>query len=118
MGTEQTTQTAKTTLVRCAYCHGRGVDPFGVLSPLSTCGVCGGKGQVEIETPYVPCAFCGGTGIFPRSRLTCTACEGKGEIHIQEPTTTCPTCGGLGVDPTGDLRLSCTTCGGAGVVSA
>jgi len=107
-----------TATVQCAYCQGSGKDPFGVLSPLSACGVCGGSGQVEIETPYVSCAFCGGTGIHPRSRLTCTACMGKGVIHVEEPTATCPTCGGRGVDPAGDLRLFCTTCGGAGVVTA
>jgi len=118
MARKKTTETGEKTLVQCAYCQGSGKDPFRLLSPLSASGVCGGKGQVEIEAPYVPCAFCGGTGIHPRSRLTCTACKGKGVIHVEEPTVTCPTCSGLGVDPTGDLRLFCTTCGGAGVVSA
>ena len=103
--------------VQCAFCRGSGKDPFRILSPLSTCGVCGGKGKVIVEVPYVPCAFCGGRGIHPRSRLTCTACMGKGVIHVEEPTQACPGCHGEGVDPRGDLELPCTTCGGAGVVS-
>ena len=120
MAKKKIAKMAKTAMVQCAYCQGSGKDPFGILSPLSICAVCGGEGQLEIEAPYVPCAFCGGTGIHPRSRLACTACWGRGVIHVQEPMVTCPTCGGLGVDYRGDLRLPfpCTTCGGAGVVSA
>ena len=110
--------TTKTEWVRCAYCQSKGKDPFGIMSSLSTCGVCGGKGQVEVEVPYVTCVYCEGTGIQPRARLTCSACRGHGVIHVEKPTVACPTCGGLGIDPSGDLRLPCTTCEGAGVVTA
>jgi DnaJ-class molecular chaperone len=103
--------------VKCAYCQGRGKDPFGVPSKLARCGVCGGSGVVEVEAPYHECAFCSTTGIHPNSRLTCTACEGTGVIPVKDPTETCPACGGEGKDPRGDLQLYCTTCGGAGVVT-
>ncbi len=103
--------------VKCAYCRGQGKDPFGVPSKLSSCGVCGGTGVVEVEAPYRQCAFCAATGIHPTARLTCTACKGAGVIPIKEPTETCPVCGGEGRDRRGDLHLYCTTCGGAGVVT-
>ena len=102
--------------VRCAYCRGRGKDPFGVPSRLSSCGVCGGSGVVEVEAPYHACAFCSATGIRPQSRLNCTACKGVGVIPVKEPVETCPACRGRGRDGRGDLHLYCTVCGGAGVV--
>ena len=102
--------------VRCAYCRGRGKDPFGVPSRLSSCGVCGGSGVVEVEAPFHACAFCSATGIRPQSRLNCTACKGVGVIPVKEPVETCPACGGKGRDGRGDLHLYCTVCGGAGVV--
>jgi DnaJ-class molecular chaperone len=104
-------------VVKCAYCRGRGKDPFGVPSRLSSCGVCGGSGVVQVEAPYHACAFCSGTGIRPHSRLNCTACKGVGVIHVKEPLAPCPACGGEGRDHRGDLQLYCTTCGGAGVVT-
>jgi DnaJ-class molecular chaperone len=103
--------------VKCAYCQGRGKDPFGVPSKLSSCGVCGGSGVVEVEAPYHACAFCSATGIRPHSRLNCTACKGRGVIPVKEPVETCPVCGGEGRERRGDLQLYCTTCGGAGVVT-
>jgi RecJ-like exonuclease len=81
--------------VRCAYCHGRGKDPFGVPSKLSSCSVCGGSGVVEVQAPYHACAFCSATGIRPHSRLNCTACKGRGVITVKEPAETCPVCGGV-----------------------
>jgi len=71
--------------VKCAYCYGRGTDPFGCPSPSSKCAVCGGKGYNRVMTPYVPCADCGGTGKQPGRRLTCTACKGKGVLTVREP---------------------------------
>jgi len=103
--------------VKCAYCRGKGKDPFGGPSKLSSCGVCGGSGVVEVEAPYHACTFCSATGIHPNSRLTCTACRGKGVIPVKEPIETCPVCGGEGRERRGDLQLYCTTCGGAGVVT-
>lgn len=103
--------------VKCAYCQGRGKDPFGVPSRLSSCGVCRGSGVVEVEAPYHACAFCSGTGIRPHSRLNCTACKGVGVIPVKKPTQTCPACGGEGKNRRGDSQLYCTACGGAGVVT-
>ena len=100
--------------VQCAFCRGKGKDPFKLLSPLSACGVCGGKGKVMIEKPYATCTFCGGTGIHPCSRLTCTACMGEGVMHVEEPTETCPLCKGKEV---GSGRNYCLRCNGAGVIS-
>lgn len=101
----------------CAYCGGRGKDRFQLLSTLSTCGVCGGSGAVEIEMPFHRCAFCNRSGVHPHKRLSCTACMGKGVIHVEEPVKKCPACQGFGRDATRDSQLYCTTCGGAGVVS-
>lgn len=63
--------------VKCAFCRGTGKDPFGLLSVLSTCGACGGKGTVSVKEPYLPCHACGGTGIQPFTRLRCLGCGGK-----------------------------------------
>ncbi len=51
--------------VKRAFCLGTGKDPFGVLSILSTCGACGGKGTLSVKEPYAPCLTCEGTGIHP-----------------------------------------------------
>lgn len=108
---------ARKTEVPCAYCDGKGRDPFRLPSPLATCGVCGGAGVVPVDEPFRRCAFCGGSGRHPNSRLTCTACKGKGVSPVKEPVGTCPVCDGRGQDPRGDLHLFCTTCHGTGVVS-
>ena len=68
-------------IVKCAFCKGRGVDPFPVLSYLSRCPVCQGRGAVRIKFPYDICPACGGTGVYTRSRLYCWTCRGKGLIH-------------------------------------
>ncbi len=103
--------------ITCAFCQGTGRDPFGIMSPLSTCCVCGGVGTVAIESPYVQCAFCNGTGVYPHSRLTCTACEGTGATPVDEPNEPCPNCLGLGVDPHSEAEFYCAVCHGAGVVA-
>lgn len=103
--------------VQCAYCRGKAKDPFGVPYPKSNCSVCGGKGTVRIEEPYIVCAFCQGTGIHPHRRLTCTACKGKGVVAIAEAVQTCPTCGGRGRAES-EYDLPCATCSGKGVISA
>lgn len=106
----------ETESVICGFCEGKGKDPFGIMSDLSTCCVCGGTGRVSVRTPYVPCAFCGGTGVYPGTRLTCTACGGVGIIPVKEPYKTCPHCGGTGVDPDSEAGFYCLVCHGAGVV--
>jgi DnaJ-class molecular chaperone len=102
-------------VVVCAFCKGKGKDPFELLSKLATCQVCLGKGQVEVDDSHIKCIYCLGTGVFPfGSRLTCTVCGGKGVVAIRGETEVCTDCRG-----TGRARVSglpCTTCGGKGVV--
>jgi len=106
---------AKCVEVKCAFCRGTGKDPFGVLSILSTCSACGGKGTARVKEPYVTCLACAGTGVQSSSRVRCLGCGGTGVIHVEEPTETCPVCKGTGFD---GLHLYCLRCHGAGVVTA
>ena len=106
----------ETASVTCGFCEGKGRDPFGIMSSLSTCCVCGGTGTVSVETPYVRCAFCHGTGVYPRSRQTCTACSGVGVTPVPEPNKTCPHCLGTGAEPDSEMGFYCLTCHGRGVV--
>jgi len=99
---------------KCAFCQGTGRDPFGVMSPLSNCSVCGGQGVVTVVKPYVTCHACDGTGVQPYTRLTCLACAGKGVISVAERTETCPVCGGAGADTE---NRYCLRCHGTGVIS-
>jgi len=115
MAKTETVATQRTP-VQCAFCGGTGRDPFGIMSALSTCCVCGGTGTVSVETPYVRCAFCHGTGVYPRSRQTCTACSGVGVTPVPEPNKTCPHCLGTGVEPHSEGGFYCLTCHGRGVV--
>lgn len=71
--------------VKCAYCGGRGKDPFGVPGPESNCVTCGGKGYNRVVTPYEPCPACNGTGKFLGRRLNCTTCQGKGVVTVRRP---------------------------------
>jgi hypothetical protein len=70
-------------VIKCAYCHGRGVDPFGCPAPTSKCSVCGGKGYTRVVAPYATCTACGGTGKTPGRRMTCTTCRGKGVVTVR-----------------------------------
>ncbi len=99
----------------CAFCRGKGTDPFEILSKLSTCQVCGGRGEVTIPAPAIKCTFCGGTGIHRDQRLTCLVCNGKGMVNINEPIETCPDCKGKGV--TEADYLPCLKCKGKGVIN-
>lgn len=108
----------------CAFCAGRGKDPFGIMSSLATCQVCGGAGRRVLHQPTAPCAFCRGTGVHPGSRLTCTTCGGVGTVEVNAGAVTCPCCGGTGraaecaryIWP--DSPLSCLWCGGKGFVAS
>ena len=102
--------------VQCAFCEGAGKDPFGIMSELSLCQVCGGKGSVTVGEPWVTCAFCGGRGVHRDQRLTCTCCGGKGVISVREPTDECPRCQGTGAEPPDQDYLPCVLCKGAGVI--
>ncbi len=70
--------------VKCAYCGGRGKDPFGCPGPESNCGTCGGKGYNRVMTPYEKCPACGGTGRVLGRRLNCTTCKGRGVITVRQ----------------------------------
>lgn len=105
--------------VTCGFCHGKGRDPFGIMSPLSTCVVCGGRGQRTLREPFVSCPYCRGTGVHPFSRLTCTTCGGLGKAEIPPNAVTCSCCDGTG--RAADYRwpdspLSCGCCYGKGLV--
>ena len=108
--------------VLCAFCNGTGQDPFGVMSKLATCQVCGGTGRVKLHPPTALCAFCRGTGVHLDSRLTCTTCDGVGTVEIPVNAVPCPDCGGTGRSADGsnqaESALSCTRCGGKGVMAA
>jgi DnaJ-class molecular chaperone len=105
--------------VPCAFCKGKGKDPFGVMSHLSTCQVCGGRGEVRVRPPTAPCKFCKGSGVHPYSaeRLTCSACKGRGVVTAIKDGVPCPVCGGSGIHPLGrTMAFACARCGGQGVV--
>ena len=101
--------------ITCAFCEGTGKDPFGILSIRSNCQVCGGKGKVNVEEPYIECVFCGGSGVFPDKRITCTVCMGKGAVKGIENPQACPDCEGTGVS-TNTPGLPCIRCKGKGVI--
>lgn len=103
--------------VVCAFCRGDGVDPFGVMSAISTCSICGGSGRVLAPESRVECAFCGATGVQPGTRLSCGGCHGKGWHELHEPAHECLRCEGSGRDPH-SLRLACVDCHGSGVKGA
>ena len=75
---------AQVKTIQCAFCRGKGKDPFQLLSKLSLCQVCGGKGKVNVPFPYDTCPVCRGSGIQPHTRLVCTTCNGKGVISSQK----------------------------------
>ena len=102
--------------ILCAFCKGKGVDPFDLLSKLATCQVCGGAGEVKVREPTRKCAYCQGTGVHPYGvRITCTVCNGKGMVTVKEPYEECPKCKGTGREI--GSGLSCIKCGGKGVTT-
>lgn len=103
-------------IVECAFCKGKGKDPFNLLSSLAECQVCGGRCVVTIQEAAIECAFCKGTGVYPGKRLTCITCGGKGRAVVPEPFEICRKCNGLGDSP--NENLPCVDCGGTGVVKA
>lgn len=104
--------------IKCAYCGGKGIDPFGLLHPGAKCQVCEGRGRVSIavfEDKLVECRYCRGTGKHPFTRMTCSACKGKGVIIADKKSTeTCPECKGTG--STFQKNLPCSRCGGTGTI--
>jgi len=101
--------------VTCAFCGGKGLDPFGIPSYRSKCQVCSGKGNVEAKEHSIECAFCGGTGVFPGRRVTCYVCGGKGVVTKPKLGKVCPECDGKG--KARQLPdLPCVTCKGKGQI--
>jgi DnaJ-class molecular chaperone len=100
--------------IKCAFCKGRGKDPFNLLSELASCQVCGGSGAVKVLEPAVKCAFCRGSGVYPHNaRVTCTVCKGKGMVTVRSEKKECAKCKGKGVSV--DSGLPCVDCGGKGI---
>ncbi len=101
--------------IRCAFCQGRGTDPFNQLSELSECVVCQGEGWVSVPVPHVRCTYCHGSGAH--KTFTCPVCEGTGVIEaLTGPTVVCPVCTGLGFDASSGLN--CLRCRGLGRIAA
>jgi len=99
----------------CAFCKGSGKDPFRILSPISACQVCLGRGTVELAEPHTSCCYCRGFGVNPHDgRLTCPVCWGKGAYSLEGESTTCPQCDGSGKAAEG--HLPCSYCLGKGVI--
>lgn len=109
----------ETVTLRCGFCNGTGRDPFGLMSHLSNCQVCMGRGVVWVRPPVKECLFCDGTGIQPHSpnQVPCAACKGKGWVTAipEEEAMECPGCGGRGF-VMAPLPVHCLTCRGQGVV--
>ena len=104
--------------IKCAFCKGKGIDPFEIMSKLAYCQVCKGKKRVEVVVPFVDCKFCHGTGVYPTQRLTCTACSGKGVLSfITNDGKVCPDCNGSGICSTRGAGFWCFSCHGTGLVA-
>ena len=102
--------------IPCAFCRGRGLDPYQIMSERSRCCVCGGSGKVVVTEPFDVCAHCQGTGSV--KTLTCTACKGKGVLsrsRAESDSQTCPECGGTGDDNSAPA-MACLRCRGRGRV--
>lgn len=105
------TQTAERV---CAFCHGKGTDPYGILSWESTCYVCHGLGITTVPVPHVPCRYCEGSG--SHKTFSCTVCRGSGVVPpVAEPKYLCPGCEGRAYEISSGLE--CLECRGRGVVS-
>ncbi len=102
--------------IDCRFCKGKGIDPFGIMSKLATCPICGGKKEIIVFEPFVDCKFCKGSGVYPTSRLSCTACSGKGVISVERKNgKECTKCFGSGIDPERGTSFWCFECHGSGL---
>jgi DnaJ-class molecular chaperone len=98
--------------VPCAFCHGTGTDPFGIMSWHSDCCVCKGRGFTHVQGPQESCAHCRGTGAV--KTLTCTVCDGKGLVPLRKGNTAvCTECQGTGDDSSASA-IPCLKCRGRG----
>lgn len=106
------TATAPRTVI-CAFCKGRGTDPYDQLSALSKCGSCDGTGTKTVLSPHTTCAYCRGTGSYKTFR--CPICGGAGAVQaLDGPTETCPECEGMA--SLSSSGLPCLRCRGRGLI--
>ena len=106
--------TTKHETIPCAFCHGKGTDPFNQLSELSRCEACDGTGVVSV--PGAARALY----LLLRQRqfqgFCCQVCGGKGAAPVPEGTTcVCPVCGGTAFESSSGL--TCLNCQGLGQVA-
>lgn len=107
--------TAVMQMIPCAFCKGKGTDPYGQLSFQSRCEACKGMGEVHVPVPNVRCVYCMGTGSYKTFR--CLVCGGAGVVApVPPPTEPCPSCGGLSYEASSGL--CCERCKGHGLVTA
>ncbi len=100
--------------IACAFCGGKGSDPYNQLSSRSRCEVCKGQGLVQAPAVRQTCPFCTGTGSF--KTFSCPVCRGKGVVPLlPEPTKVCPFCEGRAFAPSSGLE--CLECHGRGRVT-
>jgi len=100
--------------ITCAFCKGKGKDPFGIPSKLSNCQVCIGRGTVRVVEPAEVCPYCKGEGIFFNHNLSCPVCGGKGMVTKIKGEKRCEKCAGDGKEPESDLP--CASCYGLGAI--
>lgn len=100
--------------ITCAFCKGRGVDPFGIFSKLSICPACQGRKKVAVTNPYEKCLACKGKGVFIAHRLRCEVCDGRGVVSRMSTKKRCGKCAGGGTDA--QTGLPCATCYDLGMV--
>ena len=77
-------QPGEVVAVRCGFCDGRGIYPFGHPPSGANCGVCNGRGWIYIRAPYAWCPACRGTGRIAGQWMTCRRCRGKGVVPVRE----------------------------------
>lgn len=98
----------------CAFCKGKGKDPFGIPSKLSDCQVCLGRGMVQSVEPLATCPYCKGGGVFFNHRMPCAVCKGKGKVTKIKGAERCAKCTGDGREQGSDLP--CSSCYGLGAI--
>ncbi len=102
-------------IITCAFCSGKGTDPFNCMSSQSVCVSCHGRGKLDVPYPHRRCVYCEGTGAYKTYR--CSVCGGAGVVSVSDvPTRACPECGGIAFDKSSGLP--CLKCHGLAVVPA
>jgi DnaJ-class molecular chaperone len=100
--------------IDCAFCAGRGTDPYDKLWRGATCYVCHGEKTVRVPFPYVACRFCNGSGSY--KTFSCQVCRGVGVMAlVKEPIKPCPDCAGQGSEQSSGFP--CLVCRGRGEIT-